>query len=258
LLQDVVEVPWDDAEALRSTIDRVGAGRAAAFFCEPVIGAGGVFPPPDGYLEAARGVCREAGVLFIADEVITGFGRCGAWFASGRFGLEPDLITCAKGITSGYLPLGAVIAAPSVWEPFWREGAGMFRHGYTYSGHAAVSAAALANLDIIEGEALLERAKTLEGELTTALTPLAEHPMVGEVRSGTGVLAAVQLERAVLADDPGIAVRVALAARRHGIMSRALAPGALQISPPLVIEQDELEELAAGLKAALDDVEAAR
>ena len=258
LLQDVVEVPWDDADALRSTIDRVGAGRVAAFFCEPVIGAGGVFPPPDGYLEAARGVCREAGVLFIADEVITGFGRCGAWFASGRFGLEPDLITCAKGITSGYLPLGAVIAAPSVWEPFWREGAGMFRHGYTYSGHAAVSAAALANLDIIEGEALLERAKTLEGELTTALAPLAEHPMVGEVRSGTGVLAAVQLERAVLADDPGIAVRVALAARRHGIMSRALAPGALQISPPLVIEQDELEELAAGLKAALDDVEAAR
>jgi adenosylmethionine-8-amino-7-oxononanoate aminotransferase len=246
----------DDAE--RSGHDRPVAGRVAAFFCEPAIGAGGVFPPPDGYMEAARGVCREAGVLFIADEVITGFGRCGAWFASGRFGLEPDLITCAKGITSGYLPLGAVITAPSVWEPFWREGAGMFRHGYTYSGHAAVSAAALANLDIIEGEALLERAKTLEEELATALTPLAGHPMVGEVRSGTGVLAAVQLERAVLADDPGIAVRVALAARRHGIMSRALAPGALQISPPLVIEQDELEELAAGLKAALDDVEAAR
>src|SRR6476659_2125314 len=175
LLQDVVEVPWDDADALRSTIDRVGAGRVAAFFCEPVIGAGGVFPPPDGYLEAARGVCREAGVLFIADEVITGFGQCGAWFASGRFGLEPDLITRARGITSGYRHQGAVIAEP-----------------------------------------------------------------------------------AVLADDPGIAARVALAARRHGIMSRALAPGALQISPPLVIEQDELEELAAGLKAALDDVEEAR
>src|SRR5512132_4137647 len=258
LLPDVAEVPWDDADALRSTIERVGAHRVAAFFCEPVVGAGGVFPPPDGYPEAARGVCREAGVLFIADEVITGFGRCGAWFASGRFGLEPDLITCAKGITSGYLPLGAVIAAPSVWAPFWREGAGLFRHGYTYSGHAAVSAAALANLDILEGEALLERAKTLEGELTTALAPLEEHPMVGEVRSGTGVLAAVQLDRTVLADDQSIAVRVALAARRHGIMSRALAPGALQISPPLVIEQDELEELAAGLKGALDDVEAAR
>ena len=257
LLQDVVEVPWDDADALRSTIDRVGADRTAAFFCEPVIGAGGVFPPPDGYLEAARAVCRETGVLFIADEVITGFGRCGAWFASGRFGLEPDLITCAKGITSGYLPLGAVIAAPSVWEPFWREGAGMFRHGYTYSGHAAVSAAALANLDIIDGEGLLEQAKTLEVELTSALAPLEHHPMVGEVRSGTGVLAAVQIDPAVLERDPGAAGRVVLAAWKRGIMSRALAPGALQISPPLVLSSDELAELAEGLTAALDDVEAA-
>ena len=258
LLQDVVEVPWDDAEALRSTIDRVGADRTAAFFCEPVIGAGGVFPPPDGYLEAARGVCREAGVLFVADEVITGFGRCGAWFASGRFGLEPDLITCAKGITSGYLPLGAVIAAPLVWEPFWREGAGMFRHGYTYSGHAAVSAAALANLDIIDREGLLERAKALEEELTASLAPLEAHPMVGEVRSGTGVLAAVQIDPSVLEDDPGAVARVVLAARKHGIMSRALGPGALQISPPLVLGSDELEELAVGLLAALDHVEAGR
>ena len=95
-------------------------------------------------------VCRETGVLFVADEVITGFGRTGEWFASTRWGLEPDLVTCAKGITSGYLPLGAVIAAPSVWEPFFAEGAGMFRHGYTYSGHAAVAAAAIANLDIME------------------------------------------------------------------------------------------------------------
>ena len=257
LLQDVIEVPWDDAEALRSTIDRVGADRTAAFFCEPVIGAGGVFPPPDGYLEAARAVCRETGVLFIADEVITGFGRCGAWFASGRFGLEPDLITCAKGITSGYLPLGAVIAAPAVWEPFWREGAGMFRHGYTYSGHAAVSAAALANLDIIDDEGLLERAKTLEVELASALAPLEHHAMVGEVRSGTGVLAAVQLDPAILEGDPGAAARVVLAARKRGIMSRALAPGALQISPPLVLGSDELSKLAEGLTAALDDVEAA-
>jgi len=129
LLHEVVEVPWDDADALYATIDQLGEGRVAGFFCEPVMGAGGVFPPPPGYLEKARAICRDLGVLFIADEVITGFGRCGAWFASERFGLEPDLVTCAKGITSGYLPLGAVLAAPTVWEPFWREGAGMFRHG---------------------------------------------------------------------------------------------------------------------------------
>jgi putrescine---pyruvate transaminase len=258
LLEDVVEVPWDDVDALRAAIHEAGAGRVAAFFCEPVIGAGGVFPPPEGYLEGARAACRDAGVLFIADEVITGFGRCGSWFASGRFGLEPDLITCAKGITSGYLPLGAVIAAPTVWEPFWRAEAGMFRHGYTYTGHAAVSAAALANLDILEREDLVDRAKGLEGELAEALAPLADHPLVAEVRAGTGVLAAVQIDGAALADDPSTAARVVVTARRHGVLSRALAPGALQVSPPLVLEPEELRELVDGIAAALDDVEAGR
>ena len=258
LLEDVIEVPWDDVEALRATIERAGPERVAAFFCEPVIGAGGVLPPPDGYLEGVRRVCHEMGVLFIADEVITGFGRCGAWFASGRFGLEPDLITCAKGITSGYLPLGAVVAAPKVWEPFWREGAGVFRHGYTYTGHAAVSAAALANLDIMEREGLVDRAKTLEGDLADALDPLGAHPLVGEVRAGTGVLGAVQIDEASVARDPALPGRAVLAARRHGVLTRALAPGALQISPPLVLGGDELGELVGGISAALDDVESGR
>ena len=122
LIEDVVQVRWDDADDLRSMIQQVGEDKVAAFFCEPVIGAGGVYPAPDGYLSAARAVCRETGVLFVADEVITGFGRCGAWFASGRWELEPDIITCAKGITSGYLPMGAVIAAPWIAEPFWARG----------------------------------------------------------------------------------------------------------------------------------------
>jgi putrescine aminotransferase len=258
LLPDVAEVAWDDAGALRTTIEALGPERVAAFFCEPVIGAGGVYPPPEGYLAAAREVCRQTGVLFIADEVITGFGRCGAWFASGRFGLDPDLITCAKGITSGYLPLGAVIAAPRVWEPFWAPGAGLFRHGYTYTGHATVSAAALANLDVMEREGLVERAAALEGELADALEPLSKHPSVDEVRSGTGVLAAVQLAGDVLTADPGASGRLMLAARRRGIMSRALAPGALQISPPLVLEHEEVQELVAGLDGALEDLEAGR
>ena len=122
LIEDVLQVRWDDADDLRATIEEVGADKVAAFFCEPVIGAGGVFPAPHGYLSAARAVCRETGVLFVADEVITGFGRCGAWFASGRLELEPDIITCAKGITSGYLPMGATIAAPWIAEPFWARG----------------------------------------------------------------------------------------------------------------------------------------
>src|SRR5262249_48618891 len=106
LIPDTERVPWDSVDALAEAIDRAGAERVAAFFCEPVHGAGGVLPPPPGYLEGVRGVCRERDVLFVADEVITGFGRCGDWFASGRFGLEPDLLVFAKGVTSGYLPLG--------------------------------------------------------------------------------------------------------------------------------------------------------
>jgi adenosylmethionine-8-amino-7-oxononanoate aminotransferase len=256
LLQDVVEVPWDDAEALRSSIEGIGAGRVAAFFCEPVIGAGGVYPPPEGYLEATRAICRETGALFIADEVITGFGRTGAWFASGRWGLDPDLITCAKGITSGYLPLGAVIAAPRVWEPFFAPGAGMFRHGYTYTGHAAVSAAALANLDVVEREGLLGRAKELEGLLAEALAPLADRSVVSEVRAGTGVLAAVQIDPEALANDPTLLGRVVPACRRNGIMTRTLATGAIQVSPPLSLSDDEVDELAAGLAGAVDELEA--
>lgn len=253
LLPDIAEVPWDDADALASTIADLG-GRAAAFFCEPVVGAGGIYAPPPGYLEAARKICSEAGVLFVADEVITGFGRTGEWFASGRWDLAPDLMTCAKGITSGYLPLGAVIAAPTVWEPFFAEDAGMFRHGYTYSGHASVAAAAMANIDILEREDLLARAVDLEPILSEALGPLARHDLVSEVRSGVGVLAAVQFDPGAIEADPGLLARTVPALRAHGVMTRMLASGAIQISPPLVITDDEVEELASAIGAALDDI----
>jgi putrescine aminotransferase len=254
LVEGVAQVPWDDAGALRNTIDRLGAERVAAFFCEPVIGAGGVFPPPPGYLDAARQVCAETGVLFIADEVITGFARCGDWFASTRWSLRPDLVTCAKGITSGYLPLGAVLVAPSFADAFRAPTAGMFRHGYTYGGHAAVAAAALANIAIMEREDLSARARELEKALAEALAPLASHPSVQEVRSGTGVLAGVQLSPERIEADPTVASRAAAAARRHGVLTRALASSSLQVSPPLVIDDDGLREIAEGLAAALDDI----
>ena len=253
LLADVVEVPWDDADALRATIAKL-EGKAAAFFCEPVIGAGGVFAPPPGYLDMARRMCREADVLFVADEVITGFGRTGEWFASTRWNLEPDIVTCAKGITSGYLPLGAVIAAPTVWEPFYADGAGMWRHGYTYSGHAAVAAAATANLDIIEREQLLARAVELEGMLAEGLGALAGHELVSEVRAGTGVLAAVQIDPARLEADPRLLPAVVPACRANGVMTRTLATGAIHISPPLVLRDHEIDELVSGLGEALDDL----
>ena len=256
LIEDVTEVAWDDADALRAAIERDEPDRVAAFFCEPVIGAGGVFPPPEGYLKAARAVCKEHDVLFIADEVITGFGRCGDWFASDRFGLEPDIITCAKGITSGYLPMGAVIAAPWVAEPFWAPRAGMWRHGYTYSGHATVAAAAMANLDIIERGSLCARARTLEVTLVGALAPLADHELVEEVRGGTGVLAAVSLRHDLLADEPTLGAQVGAACRDHGMLVRPLVGGAVAVSPPLVIADDEVEQIAERFRAGLDAVAA--
>ncbi len=254
LIEDVTQVAWNDAGALNEAIERDGAANVAAFFCEPVIGAGGVFPPPPGYLEAAREVCRDHGVLFIADEVITGFGRCGDWFASSRFGLDPDIVTCAKGITSGYLPMGAVIAAPHVAEPFWAPGAGLWRHGYTYSGHATVAAAALANLDIMEREDLCGRARGLESSLAAALAPLAEHELVEEVRGGLGLLAAVNLRQDLIAEDAALPAKVTAACREAGVLIRPLVGGALAVSPPLVIDEADLAVLAAAFRTSLDAV----
>ena len=251
---DVARVPWDSPDALRDAIDAATPERVAAFFCEPVIGAGGVFAPPEGYLERVRSICRDAGVLFVADEVITGFGRTGDWFASNRWELGPDLITCAKGITSGYLPMGAVVASPRVAEPFWNGTAGLWRHGYTYSGHATVAAAAMANLDILEREALPKRALELESDLVDALTPLAAHPMVEEVRAGTGVLAAVQLSAQAIVEDSTLPARAVRACREAGVMTRSLATGGLQVSPALVIGRAELKELGDGIRAALDSL----
>jgi putrescine aminotransferase len=256
LVGDVVKVAWDSADELREAIASAGPQRVAAFFCEPVIGAGGVFAAPHGYLAEVREICREAGVLFVADEVITGFGRVGDWFASSRLGLEPDMMTCAKGITSGYLPMGAVVAAPRVAEPFYREGAGLWRHGYTYSGHAASSAAALANLDIVEREQLPQRALELETSLADALAPLEEHELVSEVRRGVGVLAAVQLDPAAIAEDASLPARFSATAREHGVLSRALGTGALQISPPLILSDAETKELVDGLAGALESLSA--
>ena len=250
-----LRVPWDDAEALAPG-DRRGRRRQGRGVLLRADRRRGRRPAPASGLLAGRAgeICRERDVLFLADEVICGFGRVGDWFASTRFGLEPDLVTFAKAVTSGYVPLGGVIVAPHVRNAFWAEGVGPWRHGYTYSGHAVATAAAHANLDIIEREGLVARALELETELDTALDPLRSHALVSEVRAGLGVVAGVQLDPAAVAADATLPDRAALAARRHGVLTRVLVGGGLQVSPALVISRAELDAIAAGIGAALDDV----
>ena len=250
---DVVTVAHDDAEALAKEIEHLGAERVAAFLAEPVIGAGGVIPPPPGYLERAREICTEHGVLFVADSVICGFGRLGTWFGIERFGIEPDMIVFAKGVTSGYLPLGGLVVHERIAEPFWAPGAAPFRHGATYSGHPAACAAAMANLDIMESEGLLERAQTLEGELFAALSTLADHPLVSEVRGGVGVLGALELDAERLKADPGVTARVGMAVRERGALVRPMAT-ALAFSPPLTVATDHLDLLVEAVRGGLDEV----
>jgi putrescine---pyruvate transaminase len=255
LVSQVEHVPWDDASALEKIIEQVGAERVAAFFCEPVIGAGGVYPPPEGYLDQVRDICRRNDVLFVADEVITGFGRLGAWFGSGRFALDPDMITGAKGLTSGYAPLGAVIVAARVADPFWRDGSTeVFRHGYTYSGHPTACAVGLANLDIVEREGLIGRVAELEPVLAEKIRPLSAHSLVGQVRAGTGLLAAVEIAEDARAADPGIGPRLVTEIRERGVITRLLRGVALQISPPFTISVAEIEQIAGTFAAAFDAV----
>jgi adenosylmethionine-8-amino-7-oxononanoate aminotransferase len=247
LVADTVRVAMNDAPALQALIDERGADSIAAFFCEPVIGTGGIYHPADGYLKSVERICRENEILFVVDEVITGFGRTGAMFASQRFEIEPDIMLTAKGLTSGYMPLGAVIIGEQVWEPFWADASELvFRHGITYSGHASACAAAHANLDILEEEQLVDRVSSLEAVMDAAFRPLEEHPLVREVRSGIGLLTAVQLHESTAA------ARVAGYCVEHGVVGRQLNDGALHISPPFIITEEEIGHLAEVISDALD------
>jgi len=244
LIPDTTSVGSDDTDALERLFAERG-DQIAAFIGEPVIGAGGVFAPAQGYWDRVQELCRSHDVLLIADEVICGFGRLGTWFGCHRFGITPDIVTCAKGITSGYLPLGAVIASQRVQEPFWSSPGGpMFRHGYTYSGHPSVCAAGLANLDVLEREGLLERVQRLEPVLAGAMRPLGDLPLVHEVRSGVGLLAAVEIAPDARAADPGLVEKIVRGCRERGVLTRGLAGHSLQVSPSFVIQEDEIARVA--------------
>jgi adenosylmethionine-8-amino-7-oxononanoate aminotransferase len=257
LVEAVEHVPANDTGAVARLFEERG-GEIAAFIGEPVIGAGGVIPPAEGYWPEVRRLCDAFDILLIADEVITGFGRTGWLFASERYGIRPDMVTFAKGVTSGYMPLGGVLIGPRVRAPFWDDAVpgAVFRHGYTYSGHAAACAAAMVNLDIIERERLVDRVRTLEPVLAAAVGRLAGAPLVGEVRS-VGLMAGIELADDALAADPGAVEKVVAAARRHGVVTRALRGRAVHVSPAFVITEAEIDQLVDGIGNALEDVAAA-
>jgi putrescine aminotransferase len=255
LLPAVSVVAHDDARALDAELQRLGPDTVAAFFAEPVIGAGGVLHPPPGYLQEVASICRDSGVLFVCDAVICGFGRLGTWFGIERFDVEPDMIVFAKGVTSGYLPLGGVVCSGEVAEPFWSEPGHLLRHGATYAGHPTCCAAALANLEILERERLLERSAAVEAQLEAALRPIERRSGVAEVRAGLGALAAVELAPELLAERPSAVVDTAAAARRRGVLVRPLARS-LAVSPPLIVEPDEIGMIGAALDESVAEVAA--
>jgi putrescine---pyruvate transaminase len=252
LIPDVLRVPAHDLNALQDALEG-HEGRIAAFFGEPVIGAAGIYPPAYGYWKGVQELCRRHDVLLVADEVVTGFGRLGTWFASERYGITPDMVTGAKGVTSGYLPLGVVLCGERVRSMLWNRAAGQFRHGYTYSGHAAAAAVGLRNLEIIELERLCDRVAALEPVLARELETLVSHPLVAEVRT-VGLLGGVQLDADALARQPDLIDRVVRDARDRGVLVRGLMGHTLQISPPFVITEDELAGLAGTLMETLDSL----
>jgi adenosylmethionine-8-amino-7-oxononanoate aminotransferase len=250
LLPDFFQVERDSLDAMREAVAYHGPERVAAIITEPVIGAGGVFPPPPGYLEGLRELCDESGALLIFDEVITGFGRLGSWFGSHHFGVTPDLMTFAKAVTSGYQPLGGIFVGPRLRAWLEADDHYVLAHGGTYAGHPACAAAGIANLEILGREHLLDRARDAGARLRAGLESLAGEAGVAEVR-GEGLMQAIGLEA------PLTAPAVVEALLSHGVIGRSLPyANAVAFSPPLIISDGEIDEIVEAMSAALGAVAA--
>jgi len=245
--------------ALRKKIADVGAEKIAAIIAEPVIGSGGVLVPPLGYQRRLREICDEHEILLIADEIITGFGRTGAWFASQHDGVVPDFITMAKGISSGYVPLGGVMIRSAVWNTIkTAEGDPNLWHGFTTSGHPVACAVALANLEVIEKEDLIAAARERGEQLGRRLVALRDElPEIGDVRR-SGLMAAVELVKDKETKEPfpaeaERAQRAMRAARDHGLLVRTLLGNILFFSPPFVITEEQVDRLVDAVRAGIID-----
>ncbi|MEM8619095.1 MAG: aminotransferase class III-fold pyridoxal phosphate-dependent enzyme [Actinomycetota bacterium] len=241
LVPDVEQVPADDVEALGRLMSE-RAGEVAALLLEPVQGAAGVYPPPPGYLAEARRLCDEHGAYLIFDEVITGFGRLGRWFAAEHFEVTPDLTTFAKGVSSGYQPVGGVIVGAEPRAALEQDGF-ILRHGYTYSGHPTACAAALENIAIIEREGLLERARHVGARLETGLRSLIGEGL-DHVRGDTAVFGAAL-------DDAHLPIVVRDALLDRGVIARAIGDNTVTFCPPLVIADEQIDRVIDAMAAAL-------
>lgn len=244
--------------ALRAKIEAVGGSeRVAAFYCEPIQGSGGVLVPPPGWVKAMRELCRELDILFVADEVITGFGRTGPLFACEDEDIVPDLMTTAKGLTSGYVPMGAVLMSQKVYDVI-ADGAGAAAvgHGYTYSAHPVSAAVGLEVLRLYEN-GLLDNGRKAGARLMAGLESLGDHPLVGEVR-GRGMLAAVELvtDKAKKTPLPAAAApaqRIFDRAWDKGLVIRAFGNGVLGYAPPLCCTEAEIDAIVERTRATLDE-----
>jgi putrescine aminotransferase len=242
LLPEVVQVPSDDIEAL-SVLMAQRSDEVAAVLAEPVQGAGGVFPPVDGYLADLRRLCDQHGALLIFDEVITGFGRLGEWFGSDHYGVVPDMATFAKAVTSGYQPLGGVFVGGQVRAALESDPGFILRHGYTYSGHAAACAAAMANLDIIDNEHLFVEARRIGARLGAGLTALAADGVIDHARGDVAVWAA-----GLRPDQDALAVRDRML--ELGVITRAIGTDTCTFCPPLVTSDGQIDQIIDALATA--------
>jgi adenosylmethionine-8-amino-7-oxononanoate aminotransferase len=251
------------ADRIAEAIEFEGPDTVAAVFLEPVQNAGGSYPPPPGYFERVRQICDEYDVLLVSDEVICAFGRIGSMFACSDFGYVPDMITCAKGLTSGYSPLGAMIASDRVFEPF-NDGKTTFRHGYTFGGHPVSAAVGLANLDIFEREGLNDHVKQRSPALRATLEKLYDLPIVGDVR-GEGFFFGIELvkDKATKqtftdSERERLLGHVSSALFEAGLYCRTDDRGdsVIQLAPPLISDQAEFDTIESIVRGVLTDVPA--
>jgi adenosylmethionine-8-amino-7-oxononanoate aminotransferase len=242
LVPDVLQVPGDDVEALSVLMTERGH-EVAAVLTEPVQGAGGVFPPTEGYLANVRRLCDQHGALLIFDEVITGFGRLGTWFAANRYGVTPDLTTFAKAVTSGYQPLGGVFVGNAVRRSIESDPAFLLRHGYTYSGHPSACAAGVVNLDIIEREGLIDEAKRVGTRLGDGLLALAADGVIDHARGDGAVWAA-----GLRADQDAMKVRDRML--EQGVITRAIGTDTCTFCPPFVTTDAQVDRIVDTLATA--------